>query len=50
MNPIPRWVNWLAAIAIFAGYGLLEWQDADTERRIAEAAQSPAIIAEAPRK
>lgn len=33
-RPLPRWVNWLAAILIFGGYAVLEWQDAQTEQVI----------------
>ena len=33
-RPLPSWVNWLAAILIFGGYAVLEWQDAQTEQVI----------------
>lgn len=36
-RPLPRWVNWLAAILIFGGYAALEWQDAQTEQAIVQA-------------
>ena len=36
-RPLPRWVNWLAAALIFAGYGLLEYQDAQVEQAIVQA-------------
>lgn len=35
-RPLPRWVNWLAAILIFGGYAVLEWQDHITEQAIKE--------------
>ena len=35
-NPIPRWLRWLAAVMVFAGYGLLEYQDHITEQAIQE--------------
>jgi len=38
-RPLPRWVNWLAAILIFGGYALLEWQDAQVEQAIQAVAQ-----------
>ena len=33
-RPLPRWVMWLAAILIFGGYAVLEYQDAQTEQVI----------------
>ena len=36
-NPIPRWLRWLAAVMVFAGYGLLEYQDAQVEQAIVQA-------------
>ena len=36
-NPIPRWLRWLAAVLILAGYGLLEYQDHITEQAIQQA-------------
>ena len=36
-RPLPRWVNWLAAILVFGGYAVLEWQDAQTEQTIQQA-------------
>ena len=38
-RPLPRWVNWLAAILIFGGYAVLEWQDAQTEHVIQQASK-----------
>ena len=38
-NPIPRWLRWLAAVLIFAGYGLLEYQDHITEQAIQQSTQ-----------
>lgn len=38
-RPLPRWVNWLAAVLIFAGYGLLEYQDHITEQAIQQSTQ-----------
>lgn len=35
-KPLPRWVMWLAAILIFGGYAVLEWQDAQTEQAIVQ--------------
>lgn len=35
-RPLPRWVNWLAAVLILVGYGLLEYQDHITEQAIQE--------------
>lgn len=36
-RPLPRWANWLAAILIFGGYAVREWQDAQTEQAIVQA-------------
>ena len=36
-RPLPCWVNWLAAILIFGGYAVLEYQDAQTEQSIQQA-------------
>ena len=36
-RPLPRWVNWLAAILIIGGYAVLEYQDAQTEQSIQQA-------------
>ncbi len=36
-RPLPRWVNWLAAILIIGGYAVLEYQDAQTEQTIQQA-------------
>lgn len=36
MNPIPRWCNWLAAVLIFGGWAVLEWQDAQVEQVIVQ--------------
>ena len=36
-RPLPRWVNWLAAILVIGGYAVLEWQDAQTEQVIHQA-------------
>lgn len=36
-RPLPRWVNWLAAIMIIGGYAVLEYQDAQTEQAIQQA-------------
>lgn len=41
-RPLPRWVNWLAAVLIFAGYGLLEYQDHITEKAIQQPTQGAA--------
>ena len=38
-RPLPRWVNWLAAILIFGGYAVLEYQDAQTEQVIQASAK-----------
>ena len=35
-RPLPRWVNWLAAVLIIGGYAVLEWQDHITEQAIKE--------------
>ena len=36
-NPLPRWVNWLAAVLIFGGLAVLEYQDAQVEQAIQQA-------------
>lgn len=36
-RPLPSWVNWLAAILVFGGYAVLEYQDAQTEQVIQQA-------------
>ena len=36
-RPLPRLVNWIAAILIIGGYAVLEWQDAQTEQVIQQA-------------
>ena len=36
-RPLPRWVMWLAAVMVFGGYALLEYQDAQTEQSIQQA-------------
>ena len=36
-RPLPRWVNWIAAILVIGGYAVLEWQDAQTEHVIQHA-------------
>ncbi len=33
-KPLPKWVMWLAAVMVFGGYAVLEWQDAQTEQVI----------------
>lgn len=33
-RPLPRWVMWLAAVMVFGGYALLEYQDAQVEQAI----------------
>ena len=33
-RPLPRWVMWLAAVMVFGGYALLEYQDAQVEQVI----------------
>ena len=38
-KPLPRWVMWLAAVLVFAGYGLLEYQDHITEQAINQPTQ-----------
>ena len=35
-RPLPRWVNWLAAVLIFGGQAVLEYQDHITEQAIQE--------------
>ena len=34
---LPRWVNWLAAVLIFGGLAVLEYQDAQVEQSIQQA-------------
>ena len=46
-NPLPLWARVLAAVLVFGGYGLLEWQDAATERAIARADARGEVVAEA---
>lgn len=46
-NPLPMWARVLAVVLVFGGYGLLEWQDAATERGIARADARGEVIAEA---
>ena len=46
-NPLPTWARVLAVVLVFGGYGLLEWQDAATERGIARADARGEVIAEA---
>ena len=41
-KPLPKWVMWLAAALIFAGYGLLEHQDHITEKAIQQPTQGAA--------
>lgn len=36
-RPLPRWVNWLAAILVFGGYAVIKWQGAQTEQTIQQA-------------
>lgn len=36
-KPLPRWVMWLAAVMVFGGYALLEYQDAQVEHSIQQA-------------
>lgn len=36
-RPLPRWVNWLAAVLIFGGLAVLEYQDAQVEQAIQQA-------------
>ena len=36
-RPLHRWVMWLAAVMVFGGYALLEYQDAQTEQSIQQA-------------
>ena len=36
-KPLPRWVNWLAAVLIFGGLAVLEYQDAQVEQSIQQA-------------
>ena len=38
-NPLPRWVNWLAAVLIFGGLAVLEYQDHITEQAINQPTQ-----------
>ncbi len=35
-RPLPRWVMWLAAVMVFGGYALLEYQDAKVEQAIVQ--------------
>ena len=46
-NPLPRWARWLAAVLVVVGYGLLEAQDAATERAIAAADRTRTPVADA---
>ena len=46
-NPMPRWARWLAAVLLVVGYGLLEAQDAATERAIAAADRTRTHVADA---
>ena len=46
-NPLPLWARVLAVVLVFGGYGLLEWQDAATERGIARADARGEVVAEA---
>lgn len=46
-NPLPRWARWLAAVLVVVGYGLLEAQDAATERAIAAADRTRTHVADA---
>ena len=34
---LPRWVMWLAAVMVFGGYALIEYQDAQVEQAIVQA-------------
>ena len=36
-RPLPRWVSWLAAVLIFGGLAVLEYQDAQVEQAIQQA-------------
>ena len=36
-NPLPRWLRWLAVVLVFAGYGAIEYQDAQVEQAIQQA-------------
>ena len=36
LRPLPRWVNWIAAILIIGGLAVLEYQDHITEQAIQE--------------
>lgn len=38
-KPLPKWVMWLAAVLVFGGYGLLEYQDHITEQAIQQSTQ-----------
>lgn len=38
-RPLPRWVNWLAAVLIFGGLAALEYQDAQVEQAIQQSTQ-----------
>ena len=41
-NPLPRWLRWVAAALIFAGYGALELHDHYTEQAIQQSTQGAA--------
>lgn len=45
-NPLPRWTSWLAAVVIVIGYGVLEAQDAQVERTIAQAKVAKVAVAQ----
>lgn len=36
-RPLPRWVMWLAAVMVFGGLAVLEYQDAQVEQSIQQA-------------
>ena len=38
-RPLPRWVNWLAAVLIFGGLAVLEYQNHITEQAIQQSTQ-----------